>query len=354
MKQLAKLLGIDIPDFQPPPNIVPALDQDLAAITTPATVPLPIFDVAGGGLNEGAIADTARAIAGNLKRIRAELFHLGQQFHALNRPLSVATFALDLDIQAARRDAERALLDRATRYPNYGYASNRPNPWPVAMRYPQEVALARGHLHTARMWTYLMANAPPLPTEPPKGFVLPLTAQERAVSVQAAQERFREQRAISNPNYRLEPGIAVYPHLATPATPARATTYSELVDYAKRQYDQAQWAMDLDNPQRAKTAAALQAAAAAAKEWHGFWQSIAAKWSPTALNAAEGTAVAATRAPHEQWLAAHAAQKAAYIAAHPELQGEFAHAKTLLMPHQRMGGQGTVGSDGTRLEYPKP
>jgi len=353
----SKLMGLDIPAVQDVPTWIPETREQLLAITTPPKVPIPVWDVMAGGLNDGALVDTNNAILDNTKLMRARLAHITRAFHALNLPLTYATHTMGEWLRTPKRAAEQSLLYRFQR--SQGGARNWETPGNtnpintvtgqrVDFAYEREVALARNHIHTAAMWEALAAMAPPPEGPVVYGYVLPLTPQEVAVSQQAAAEKYVE------PQLRgAKVTYALYPHLASTQTPGLSPTYLKLTEYAKKQMDA------LASRTNIGTREQILAARKAANEWQAFWLSLDQKWGhqgASPLYAKDAAARSAQQAG-PTWQSKHDAQKAAWIAAHPEIRGELAHAKTLIYPHQQWLNwlQGAPysrgGADGTRLGY---
>lgn len=352
---LGKLLGLELPEILVPPEfqLEDASVLDRMRDERP-TLPLPVFDVLAHGLNEGAIIETAQGILANTQKMRAQLRRIQQEFAALNLPQSYAIWMLRYEMENARIEAERALVQRFMRaQAGPGNWATPGNPYPIDLQYQREVALARNHVHTNTMLAAIAADlGVPATGAPVAGFVLPLTPQERAVSEQMAAERFMEPRLT--PEQRRAPKTwAWYPHEASAQLPARAMTYATVLDYIEVQ------ARKLAPATQRGPVEQIRAARAASAEWDAFRQSIVGKWSYAALAKIEHAAQRATTAadPGAQWLAAFEQRKAAWIAQHPEVRGELAHAATLLWPHQRweqwLLGQPYTdpGADGTNLDW---
>jgi hypothetical protein len=358
---IGKLFGLELPEVQMPEEFVLEDRSVLEGMAdqTP-TVPIGVFNVEGGGLHEGEITDTANRILANTQKMRAQMLRIQVAFHQMNVPQSYAIFTLDYEMRSAKVRAERQLVTRFHRSQSGGRNWQTPtaqNPYPIDIAYLREVALARNHIHTSTMIGSIAATlGPPASQTVMEGFVLPLTAQERAVSEQAAAERFVEQRAPIAQRQKIlkrEAGYAIYPHEASPTNPARAQTYHMQIEFVKDKLFKLQQATVKG------TRESVLAARAAADEWHTFRNSIEPKWTYIALQAREQASQLATSAldPLAAWNKAYNAAIVEWQRVHPEVRGELAHAKTLIMPHQRWMNWSTgepfttPGSDGTNLDY---
>lgn len=365
-EQMGKLLGIEIKPVQDVPDWIRESDAELRAITTLPTIPQEIWDVAGGGLNDQQLVWTNDRITGTAKLMRARLRHIRDAFQQLDLPLTYATYTIGSWLKVPKRAAEQALLYRFQRSQSGGRNWETPNnPLPIDpatgrridFDYKREVALARNHIHSGTMWAALKAQAPPPPGNAVYGYILPLTPQERAVSEEMIQTNWVVQRlplAQRQTALRGDLPYALYPHLASAAKPGISVTYTNVVLYVKEKIQK----IRQGGTTMRGTPAAIQAARAVMDQWQGFLRSIETKWGAAVLVPKDRTAVQTMGAsPIEQWWATHNAQKDAWIAAHPEVRGELAHAKRFIEPHRRWlnwySGQPftKTGSDGTRLDY---
>jgi hypothetical protein len=347
---LGKSLGIDIKPVQDVPAWLPETPDQLRAITGRPTMPQPLWDVAGGGLDDHQLNLTNQRIMKTTKLMRARMQHIRDGFDQLNMPMTFATYLIGYWLAGPKRDAERDLLYRHQKAQGSGRNWATPNNrYPIDFDYLIATARARNHIHSATMWNALKAQAPTPDGALVYGYVLPLTPQEVAVSQQAAKEKFVEQQLRGR-----TVTYALYPHLATTQTPGLSVTYLKLVEYTEKQYQKAVAATRV-------ASADPKAAQQAATEWGTFLNTISAKWGrqgASTLYAKDQEAQKAARATQgPSWMEKHEAQKAAWIASHPEVKGELAHAQTLIQPHQRwtqwFQGQPFTkqGADGTRLDY---
>jgi hypothetical protein len=363
MEALGKALGIEIKPVQEEPQWLPETRDQLLAITDKPNIPQFVWNVMGGGLNDHWLNVTNQNIMTTTKLMRARLLHIREAFNQLNLPLTYATYTLHDWIESPKRNAERALLQRFQRSQGGGRNFRTPGV-PEGTRdwqYEIEVARARGHVHTATMLEALRGMEPPPPGPMRYGYVLPLTPQEIAVSQEAAKEQYVENRLPLADRAHVKAGrkqmpYALYPHQARlPDNPALSLTYINLVAWAEAQY------LKASNAAR-QPSADPKAAQQAATDWGNFLNSVRTKWgrqgaSPLYAKDQEAQKGAREDSPQARWAATVKQQYDDWVAAHPEVLPELAHAKKLIRPDQRWlhwySGQPmtTQGSDGTRLDY---
>ena len=319
MEAFGKALGIDIKPVQEEPQWIPETREQLLAITEKPSIPQPVWNVAGGGLDDHQLNLTNMAIQKTAKLMRARMTHIRRDFNQLDMPLTYATYVIEDWVESPKRAAERSLLLRFIRSQSGQRNWETPNnPLPVDFDYNRDVALARGHLHTGTMWAALKEQASPPPGVNRYGYVLPITPQERALSEEAAKVRFAEQQlplaqraaAVHNPD---TVPYALYPHLATQERPGLSVTYIALADYVDKE---AQKAWTLANKQIGQEA--IIAGRVVAEEWRVMAATMREKWGrggASPLYKLDQEAQKSSANPMARWWETHKAQEAAWIKA---------------------------------------
>lgn len=365
MESLGKALGIEIKPVQEEPQWIPETREQLLAMTGKPNIPQEVWDVMGGGLNDHWLNVTNKNITITTKLMRARMLHIREAFDQLNLPQTWAVYALHDWLDAPKRAAEVSLLRRFQRSQSGGRNFRTPG-IPADARdwdYEIEIARARNHIHTATMLEALRRMQPPPPGPMKYGYVLPLTPQEIAVSQEAATKQYVENKLPLADRAHVKAGrkqmpYALYPHQARlPDNPGLSVTYINLANYVE---EVAMQQLALANKQVSREA--ILAARAVAKDWHDLAQSMRAKWGRQGASKLYGEdqkaqLAAKTDSPQARHAATMQKQYDDWVAAHPEVKGELAHAKKLIQPHQRWlhwySGKPmtTQGSDGTRLDY---